>query len=88
MESRNANSARSMGRRKFLILASSALGAGASGLVVATAGAQTGQFPNRPLSIVVPYPPATATDIMARILASDLPTHLGQNVIVENKPGA
>jgi tripartite-type tricarboxylate transporter receptor subunit TctC len=79
---------RSMDRRKFLIIASSAVVAGASALIVPRAGAQSGVFPGRPISIVVTWSPGTAPDILARIIASDLPAHLGQNVIVENKPGA
>lgn len=77
-----------MDRRKFLVLASSAAAAGASALVVPRAIAQSAAFPNRPVSLVVAYTPGSATDILARIIASDLSTHLGQNVVVQNKPGA
>jgi tripartite-type tricarboxylate transporter receptor subunit TctC len=88
MESRNSNAASPMDRRKFLLLASSAVAAGVSALVALRAGAQSAAFPHRPISIVVPFAPATATDIVARLFASELPAHLGQNVIVDNKPGA
>ena len=77
-----------MDRRKFLALASSAVAAGASALIIPRAGAQGVTFPIRPISIVVAYTPGSAPDILARLIASDLPIHLGQNIIVENKPGA
>lgn len=45
-------------------------------------------FPNRAVTIVVPYPPGGLIDIVARILQPRYQTELGQNVIVENKSGA
>ena len=87
MKSHNGNRTRSMDRRRFLVLASSSVAAGASALVVPRAGAQSAAFPTRPVSLVVTYPPGNAPDILARIFASDLPAYLGQNVIVENKAG-
>lgn len=44
-------------------------------------------FPTRTLRIVVPYPPGGPTDALARIVAQDIQSDLGQAVIVENKPG-
>ena len=51
-----------------------------------TASAQP--FPNRPVRIVVPQPPGTAPDTVARILAEQLAEYWHQSVVVETKPGA
>ncbi len=71
--------------RRQLLLASAvaSLGTGAAALAQAAS-----VFPNRPISLVVPWPAGGATDITMRILAELAGKQLGQPIIVENKPGA
>jgi tripartite-type tricarboxylate transporter receptor subunit TctC len=52
------------------------------------ASSASAQYPTRPLKLIVPFPPAGATDIVGRIVAAKLQERLGQAVVVENRPGA
>lgn len=57
-------------------------------LATASAWAQPGTFPDRPLRVVVPFAAGGNVDIVTRIIAGGLSESLGQSVVVENKAGA
>ena len=65
-----------------------ALIAAAIFFVLPSANAQSERYPSRPVSLVVPYGPGSANDLLARKLAPELAANLRQSVVVENKPGA
>jgi tripartite-type tricarboxylate transporter receptor subunit TctC len=70
-------------RRKFLHLA-----AGAAALPVWSLMAKAETYPSRPILLLVGFPAGYATDIVARLIAQSLSQRMGQQVAVENRPGA
>lgn len=70
-------------RRTAICLAAIGLAAAAS---IGSASAQ--DYPTRPVKWVVGYPPGGATDIIARLIGQRLSEKLGQQFVIENKPGA
>jgi len=57
-------------------------------LLVDTDAARADDYPNRPVTLIVPYPAGGGADAVGRLIAQKLSTALGQQVIVENRPGA
>src|SRR5262245_40347337 len=63
----------------------------ALGLLTSLAAAQSpvqDPYPGKPIRIVVPFAPGGTTDIVARAMADELKSNLGQPILIENKPGA
>ena len=63
-----------------------AFSASLAGLGSMTVAAQ--EYPTKPIRLVVPFPPAGTVDPLTRMLAEQLIKQLGQNVVIENRPGA
>ncbi|WP_376986409.1 Bug family tripartite tricarboxylate transporter substrate binding protein [Bosea sp. R86505] len=59
-----------------------------AGTVLAPSVVRAQSFPTRPITLVVPYPAGGPTDAIARFVAQDLSTSIGQNVVVDNRAGA
>ncbi len=56
--------------------------------ILQTAPLAAQDFPNRPIHIIAPFGPGTATDTVARVVAAEMSRRTGQSVVVDNRPGA
>lgn len=87
-----SNSATTFSLRKPLRLVK--IGFTAAGIMLAmssnpsVANSAASNYPDRPISWVVPFPPGGAMDAIARVLSRTMSQELGQSIVVENKPGA
>lgn len=77
-----------MQRRHFLARAGALAVSAAATLAAAPAFSAPGDFPQRPIKLVIGYTAGGSTDIPFRVLADNVSKILGQTVVVENKPGA
>lgn len=73
--------------QQYSVIAWRALGAIVAGTTCAPAFAQQG-YPDKPIRIVVGYPPGGSSDFSARILGLRLATALGQSIVIDNRGGA
>lgn len=69
--------------KKLLVVCAVALGA-----LLVVDHAQSQSYPNKPIRLIVGFPPGGGTDVVARIIAPGLSENLGQPVVIENRPGA
>lgn len=58
------------------------------GLVLALCASANAAYPDKPVTVIVPFPPGGSTDVVARMLSGKLASLLGKPFVVENKPGA
>ena len=69
-------------RRDFIILV------GAAAMILPASADAVEAFPNRPIRLIVPYPPGGGTDIVGRVLGEKLGASLGRPIVVDNRGGA
>jgi tripartite-type tricarboxylate transporter receptor subunit TctC len=65
-----------------------ALTLGSLGAIGAPMALAQGAFPDKPIRMVLPFPPGGPTDLVARVLAQKMSEQMGQQVLIDNKPGA
>ena len=73
---------------RVIVAAGAALLAMAADAPAQMQGPLQGQYPNKPITLIVPFGPGSTTDTISRIVAQHLGNALSQSIIIENKPGA
>ena len=77
-----------MQRYRRILMGAATAAAFASGLLVAAPVAAQGNYPDKPIRVVVTFPPGGSADAVVRMLVPRLNDKLGQQVVVDNRPGA
>ena len=78
----------SMNPGRRLLITRHAAGALALAAVAARTVRAQERYPDRPVHLVIPFPPGGPTDIFGRLVAGRLGDALGQQIVVDNRPGA
>ncbi len=74
--------------RRKAVIDLSAAAAGLGALLTTTSGMAQAAYPNKPVRLVVPYPPGGFNDIVARLVSDRMTTRLSQPMVLDYKPGA
>jgi tripartite-type tricarboxylate transporter receptor subunit TctC len=64
------------------------LGLAVVSLVLASASARTQDYPSRPIRLIITSPAGSLVDVLGRLIAEEVGAHLGQTLVVDNRPGA
>jgi tripartite-type tricarboxylate transporter receptor subunit TctC len=87
-EGKSMKSESQLHTRRQAALHLSATALGLSGLLTPASATAQAAYPNKPVRLVVPYPPGGFNDIVARLVSDRMTTRLGQTMLLDYKPGA